>query len=78
MNATLRTRCGCSRVLEIPAPAPRQIHLALRPQRSLFHWTIATADLDVTRNSLGVRVFELHNVTGNEADYLEVDSHWNR
>lgn len=78
MTATLYTRCGCSRTMQIPYPANPRILVPLRPERSLFHMMEVNDDDDISKPSLGVRTFELYAQNGNTAEYIESTEHWNR
>lgn len=72
MKAVLRTRCGCTREMQIPYPPNREIYLPLSGKMSWFHVEMDAQRQDVfSRANLGVRVFELYNVPRNGDDYAE-------
>ena len=70
MKATLLTRCGCEREMEISAPANPTILIPLRTQNSWFHLTQLAND-DITRPSFGIRRFSLYSIEDNHARYIE-------
>lgn len=61
VKVTLRTRCGCEREMNLPMPLPREVRLPLTAKTSSFHMRMDNDDLDYTRPSLGVRVFERYD-----------------
>lgn len=72
MKAILRTRCGCTREMQIPYPPNREIYLPLSPKASWFHLEMAAQRQDVyDRSNIGVRVFEIYNEPRSGQDYAQ-------
>ena len=70
MKAILKTRCGCTREIEISWPPSRWFRIPLMPDLSLSAWVISP---DINKN-IQVREFELQPGSKHPAEtahYLE-------
>ena len=71
MLATLKTRCGCQKQIEIPFPPNPRIILPLVPE-----FRLGLTESDLTRPIMRVREFELTDSYGGPNGYAEYLERW--
>ncbi len=64
MQVELKTRCGCTKLMNLPAPLPPFVLLPLVRTTSWFHAEMEIAECDITRPSTyAVRRFDRYGGT---------------